>query len=163
MSPTATTWNDYSAPLRALFDEYARAIRDLESVVHSITPEKYTASNPLSDSDYPDLKTIMRHVVGAAHVYVDYIDDGLTERESGRREHAMRLDSPADAMGSVWEAFDRMVERMRPVKEYTEEQMEKVHMVTRWHERFNIEQMMEHAIVHILRHRRQIERWLASW
>lgn len=163
MSGTTKTWTDYSPPLQALFDEYARAIRDLESVVHTISPEHYSGHNPLSDEDYPDLRTIMQHVVGAAHVYVDYMDDGLTGREGGRRQHDARLDTPADAMGSVWEAFDRMVERLAPVKKYTESEMEAVHMTTRWNERFNIEQMFEHAIVHILRHRRQIERWLAKW
>jgi len=32
-------------------------------------------------------------------------------------------------------------------------------MKTSWKQFYDIEQMMEHAIVHILRHRRQIERF----
>jgi hypothetical protein len=35
-------------------------------------------------------------------------------------------------------------------------------MDSRWGMRYNLEQMMEHAIVHILRHRRQIERLIQS-
>ena len=33
-------------------------------------------------------------------------------------------------------------------------------LTTRWGQMYNIEQLLEHAIVHVLRHRRQIERFL---
>jgi len=33
-------------------------------------------------------------------------------------------------------------------------------IVVAWGQRYDVEQLMEHAIVHILRHRRQIERFL---
>ena len=35
-------------------------------------------------------------------------------------------------------------------------------MLVSWGQQYNVEQLMEHAIVHILRHRRQIERFLIN-
>jgi hypothetical protein len=43
---------------------------------------------------------------------------------------------------------------------YTDDQILAIHMTSRWGPE-NLEQLLEHAIVHILRHRRQIERFLA--
>jgi len=33
-------------------------------------------------------------------------------------------------------------------------------VLVRWGQRYDVDQLMEHAIMHILRHRRQIERFL---
>jgi len=41
-----------------------------------------------------------------------------------------------------------------------EEDIFSVKFVTRWGEEFNFEQILEHAVVHILRHRRQIEKFI---
>jgi hypothetical protein len=38
------------------------------------------------------------------------------------------------------------------------EEMESIAIQSRWGPTYNLEQMLEHAIVHILRHRRQIEK-----
>ena len=150
-------WTDYSGPLRAILDEYARAIRELETVVRSIPSDRYSAVSALNDKDYPDIATIMMHVIGAAHVYVDYIDDALSGTSRGRRKRTNYYDTPRIAMASVWEAFGRMVDVLGRVRTYTEDEMSKVQFVTRWSQLYDLEQMLEHAIVHILRHRRQIE------
>jgi hypothetical protein len=44
--------------------------------------------------------------------------------------------------------------------EYSDEQVGAVRINSRWGVQYDMEQMLEHAIVHILRHRRQIERFL---
>jgi len=40
----------------------------------------------------------------------------------------------------------------------SEEEMMGVTIDSRWGQRYDLEQLLEHAIVHVLRHRRQIER-----
>ena len=35
-------------------------------------------------------------------------------------------------------------------------------IITSWGQRYDIDQLLEHAIVHVLKHRRQIERFIAS-
>lgn len=40
-----------------------------------------------------------------------------------------------------------------------EDQIEAVEMTADWGPTYDLEQLIEHAIVHILRHRRQIDKW----
>ena len=155
-------WADYSGSLRAILDEYARALRELDSVVRPIPQQVYLAASALSDKEFPSIRVIMEHVIGAANVYVDYIDDAIRGTDGGRRTHASTYSTPEEAMGSAWEAFRRMVDLLGSIKGWGDEELEKALLVTRWNQQFDAEQMLEHAIVHILRHRRQIERWLAS-
>jgi hypothetical protein len=42
----------------------------------------------------------------------------------------------------------------------TDEEITAVKMPVRWGPTYDLEQLLEHAIVHILRHRRQVERFL---
>lgn len=44
--------------------------------------------------------------------------------------------------------------------EMTEEEIERAIIHTGWGVTYDLEQLLEHAIVHILRHRRQIERFM---
>ena len=44
----------------------------------------------------------------------------------------------------------------------SDEEMEAVRIQSPWRVVYDLEQMLEHAIVHILRHRRQIERFLQA-
>jgi hypothetical protein len=41
--------------------------------------------------------------------------------------------------------------------------METIFFKTRWGVDYNIDQLFEHAIVHVLRHRRQIEKFLLKF
>jgi len=44
----------------------------------------------------------------------------------------------------------------------SDDDIEKVKMPTPWGTTYTLEQMLEHAIVHLLRHRRQVERLLQT-
>ena len=79
-------WAEYPAWSRAILDEYARAIHDLVGVVAGISPEQYEASTALADEEFPDIRQIMWHVVGAANRYVDYIEVAVLscQVQSGR-------------------------------------------------------------------------------
>jgi uncharacterized damage-inducible protein DinB len=46
--------------------------------------------------------------------------------------------------------------------EMTDEEIEKAAVDRGWGVIYNLEQLLEHAIVHILRHRRQIEKFIAQ-
>jgi hypothetical protein len=53
-----------------------------------------------------------------------------------------------------------MAETLEGKWEMTDEEVQAVSMKSRWGANYDLEQLLEHAIVHILRHRRQIERFL---
>jgi len=157
--PNTATWAGYSGSLRAILDEYARAIRDFESVLLSIPADRYEAKTVLSDKDFAGIHGIAEHTIGAAHNYVNYITDALDKTDRGYQERTFDFATPQAAVASLWEAFGRMVDVLGRIRDWTEEQQETTKFVTRWKQEYDIEQMLEHAIVHILRHRRQLERW----
>ncbi|HUU46070.1 MAG TPA: hypothetical protein VM118_10095 [Acidobacteriota bacterium] len=153
-------WHDYSPSLRAILDEYARAVGELGDVLSSIPATRYTATTSLSDDCFPNIKTICDHVIGCIYLYADYIEDALDQTNRGTREHGFSCATLAEAAVSLWPAFQRTVSVLSRIKGYGDEELEAVRFTTRWEQPYDIEQMLEHAIVHILRHRRQIERWL---
>jgi len=159
---TSDRWAGYSGTLRAALDEYARAIREMDGIVRDIPPGRYAGATAPDDKDYPSIASMMEHVIGAGNVYVDYIEDALSDTYRGRRGHEYEYDTPDKAMDAVWHAFGRMVDLLGTISHYAENDMAKVQFVTRWEQRYDLEQMIEHAIVHILRHRRQIENRLIS-
>lgn len=155
-------YSGYASWVRAILDEYARAIRDLELVVKGISPEHYVTGTNLSDEEFPDIRAIMEHVVGAGNRYVDYIESALDNTDVTRRQHDYTYGTPAEALASLWYAYDRMVRLLSRTVGRSDADLAQLEIRTRWEQTYDIEQMLEHAIVHILRHRRQIERWLAA-
>ena len=147
-------------PLGALVDEYERAAADLERVLASATDEQYQriVDPDTADEHCRSIQSIMRHVVRAGYGYVNSI----------RAQHFHMADTapePADL------GRQAAIQALRKVVEYTEETFEgRWHMTdqevcdtmvtTRWGVTTTMEFLMEHAVVHILRHRRQIEKFL---
>jgi hypothetical protein len=155
-------WEGYDPWVQAILDEYARAIRALEEIVLTIDQERYLAGSELADEEFPNMRAIMQHVAGAANRYVDYLETALRGTDVSQREHEFAYDSPATVIPSLWAAFERTVAVLGLTMGRSDEELAKLDILTRWGQHYDIEQMLEHAIVHILRHRRQIERWLAA-
>ena len=155
-------WQDYSPSLRAILDEYIRAVREFAGLLSAIPPPRYIGTTSLSDERLPDIRAVCEHVIRCIYLYADYIEDTLDGTDRGTRHHDFGFATPAEAVGSLWPAFRRTVDVLGRIRDYGDEQLEAVRFVTRWQQPYDIEQMLEHAIVHILRHRRQIERRLAA-
>ena len=163
MNADAQRWADYQPWLRAILDEYARAIRELQNILEEIPQERYVSATDLSDDEFPAMREIMEHVVGAANRYVDYIEDAIAKTEDkSSRQHQFLFGTPAEGLQSLWDGFHRMVDTLGLIKDRsdTDEELAAMSVTTRWGQTYDIEQMLEHAICHILRHRRQVERWL---
>ena len=156
---TPARWAGYSGSLRAVLDEYSRAIRDFESVLLALPADRYAAKTTLTDQNFTNVQDIARHVVGAAHSYADHINRALDKLDGPIPKREFAVDTPDVAIASLWEAFSHMVDVLGRIKDWPDEQQAEVRFVSRWKQPYDIEQMLEHAIVHILRHRRQLERW----
>ena len=155
----ANRWANYGGSMRAILDEYARAIRDFEQVLRALPTERYEARTTLADKDFANVRDILNHTIGAAHNYVNYLADALDGVDRGYQKREFPHGNASEAMASLWEAFGRMVDLLERIKDWTDDQQGQLKFVTRWKQTYDVEQMLEHAIVHILRHRRQLERW----
>jgi uncharacterized damage-inducible protein DinB len=140
-------------------DEYARAADDFCRAVEAVTAARYRREEVSGDPDTVSLWAICRHVVGAAHRYADYI-----LRARGR-PFADRFVLPPDSLPEPAAVRPALAEMLR----YTERALDgwyedpapagKVTFTVRWGPTYDPEMILEHAIVHLLRHRRQVERW----
>lgn len=145
-------------PVGALMDEYERVSAELTGVLESISDEDFerVRDTETQDEDCRSIQTIMRHVVRAGYGYAGYM------RTAWQKEPVIRWDEPlsrAEAPGEIRKMLAYMVETLEGRWNMTDEEST-VSMKTRWGAVYDFEQLFEHAIVHVMRHRRQIERFL---
>ena len=99
----------------------------------------------------------MRHVIRAGYGYMGYM------RTHWRMEPVVRWDqtvSRPEALAEFRKMLDYSIETLDSKWGMTDEDAVAMKMQVRWGPTYDFEQLFEHAIVHVLRHRRQIERFL---
>jgi len=145
----------------ALMDEYERAASDLKSLVENITDSdfKKIVDPDTKDDDCRSVQTIISHVTNSGYGYANYIRDWFSvPKNSPKRRLLSQQDFPIE--------FEKMLaytsETLEGKWEYSDEQVMKLKANVHWGPQYNLEQLLEHAIVHILRHRRQMEKFAAS-
>lgn len=140
----------------ALMDEYERASIDLRKLILSFTQEEFEKilDDKTDDEDCRSIQTIMHHVISAGYRYLNQINVFLKQQQ-------ITPDFKASNPTSTIEEFDKMLlltsEAVKNNLVMSYEEVLSTIMETRWG-LYDIEVMFEHAIVHILRHRRQIEK-----
>jgi uncharacterized damage-inducible protein DinB len=143
----------------AMMDEYERAAGELIRVLESISDEDYEKIRDLEtkDEDCRSIQTIMRHVIRAGYGYAGMMRDAWgRERTAPNSEPVARRDAPAQVRAML----DYMAETLEGKWDLSEADGAAMRMQSRWVVIYDFEQLFEHAIVHVLRHRRQIERFL---
>lgn len=144
----------------ALLDEYEKAIEELKELIADISDE---ALSKIVDHDTPDancksISTILAHLVRSGYSYAIYVrnlDGDIIERP----ERVYRT-SIAEYINDIDDFFGYTTQTFLAIKDDQLEIFdESKKIMTAWNKLYNIEQIMEHAIVHIVRHRRQIEKF----
>lgn len=111
------------------------------------------------DPDYESPERLVAHVQGSARSYLLWIREVLEQPVAGLeliRDPAIivpRLDAFLEETLAGWREHLVLL---------TSEQACDKQYVSRWGEPFTIEQMLEHAVVHPMRHRIQLERLLSA-
>lgn len=144
----------------ALLDEYEKAITELKAVIEAVTPSEliHIVDHQTKDKDCKSIQTILTHVVSAGYSYAIEIRNWLGEEKEFKDK---------ELLGSIAEynmALDKMFRYNENLfKDYPTISLEEFEsnkkIKVRWGQEYDVEQLYEHAIVHILRHRRQIERF----
>jgi hypothetical protein len=145
--------------VHALFDEWDRSRRELVQLLPRIPPAALAGGEPLDETR---ARGILIHVLRAGYGYATWISDCLGFPKPVRNVDPKTVDGR--------EAFERSLEDLRTFFERALEPLTDAHLgegvpgrppahfTSRWGEDYGIEQMLEHAICHNLRHRRQLER-----
>ena len=147
-----------SGAIGALMDEYERAASELGRLIERIPEDDFVrvVDSQTKDEDCRSVQTIMSHVVRSGYGYADYVREQFSivstrpqPKLLSRQESLEQLDAAlrytAQTLEGRWEMSD-------------EEILDTV-INSRWGATYNVESLLEHAIVHILRHRRQIEKF----
>jgi uncharacterized damage-inducible protein DinB len=148
----------------ALMDEYERAALELKALVKSVGEADYErlADAETQDADCHSIKTIMNHVIHAGYGYANGIRRkipmpheplGTERRQIPHTEIGDEIDK---VLAYTVETLDGMWEMS-----YAEQDKFIIERKGDFSE--NLEQLLEHAIVHVLRHRRQIEKFLLKF
>ncbi len=146
--------------LGALMDEYERAGGELARLIAGLTDEEFEAARDLQtkDEECRSIQTVVHHVVTSGYSYALYLREALSEPGS----------RPQIPLGTRTESIEQLTAMLAYTAAtlegrwgMTDEQMAAARIQSRWGQVYDVEQMLEHAIVHVLRHRRQIERFLA--
>jgi len=142
----------------ALLDVYEDAISALQKSIKDLSDEDLVAVI-LPDEEYcKSIQTILTHVVSSSYSYAVYIHELKGRRYTRPEEklHSRALDYVQD----LKHAFAFNLNVFAEVEDSELEQFDASRKImTGWDQLYDIEQLTEHAIVHILRHNRQIEKF----
>jgi hypothetical protein len=144
----------------ALLDEYERALDDLHQTIADISGEELITivDNKTTDARCKSVQTILAHVVRAGYCYAIYISQ-LKGQNIGFPDMIL-CTSISDYKRDLNDFFTFTLDTFKNINDNDLEPLSNDEKITTsWGQVYDIEQITEHAIVHILRHRRQIEKF----
>ena len=146
----------------AMMDEYERAAFELREMVQNISEEDFAriADAETEDEDCRSVQTIMSHVVRAGYGYANYIREQFSMKAEPFEPRQIAYREIGDEIDKM---LDYTTQTLDGKWEMSDDEICQIKINSRWGEAYNLEQMLEHAIVHVLRHRRQIEKFLLKF
>jgi hypothetical protein len=111
-----------------------------------------------NDPAYASLDTLLRHVLGAARGYMCWMCEVL---ELPDPEIPAPPDAPA--LSAVADSYmEQVLEKWRaPLMDVGDDRLESPEYPSRWQTRYCIDAMLEHAVMHPIRHAFQLDELIA--
>jgi hypothetical protein len=149
-----------AGPFGALMDEYARAAVDFLHVLEAFDGTRFGSEKAKNDEDTRTPRLVAYHVVSCARRYADYIRKarGLPFEERYVGDPA-EYRVPADTRPRLRAALRYTEGALEGFYDADDAALEAASFHVRWGPRYDPEMLLEHAVCHLLRHRRQLERW----
>lgn len=145
----------------ALLDEYEKSILELSDLLDSVNESQLIQiiDHKTEDEDCRSIQTIITHVVYAGYNYTDTIRNKYVgEVDYKKKELKSTIEEYRSGLIDMFAYAERLFIENHNLSIEDGNIHNKMHVS--WGQSYDIEQLMEHAIVHVLRHRRQIERFL---
>ncbi|MEZ5009003.1 MAG: DinB family protein [Chitinophagales bacterium] len=143
----------------AILDEYERAIEELQQTIESISEEELIIKVDLEtkDEDCTSIQTILTHIISSGYNYAILVRKHFREELDYQpkityktvAEYNVELSKMFEYNVALFQSYPNLLDGSSGDK-----------MESRWGQVYDAEQLFEHAIVHVLRHRRQIEIFL---
>lgn len=143
----------------ALLDIYEQVITDLKKTILHIPDGALTIiiDSQTADENCRSLQTILSHVVHSGFGYATSIFN--FKRNNVTRKPKTFHTTFREYLEDLEDVFAYTLKVFKELRDEDLEQLENsLKIKAGWGQLYDIEQLMEHAIVHVLRHQRQIEK-----
>ena len=144
----------------ALTDEYEKALEELKTLLIKIPDAEFKkAYNKEVDTDFQSVSNLVLHIIRSGYVYANHIrkrfgnsfivpEIEITKTEQGIFELDKMFEYTVETFEDKWHlTFDELMNTI---------------IKTSW-TTYDLEAIIEHGIVHILRHRLQIEKMVVKY
>ncbi len=112
-----------------------------------------------ADPDYISLDALLRHVLGAARGYMTWMCEVLDLPDP--EIHA--TPDPAALSADANTYLEHVLEKWRaPLQDVSDDRLETPEYPSRWKTRYCIDAMLEHAVMHPVRHAFQLEELMSQ-
>lgn len=144
----------------ALLDEYARAAAAFCDVLDGFDATRWNEAQPGADANVATPRLVAVHVARAAWGYARNLRTALgLPLVSKPAKLADGEARPAEVRAELVRALRDTEDAAAPLHALSEADVMALRFDVPWGQTYDPEILLEHAIVHLLRHRRQIERW----
>lgn len=141
----------------ALTDEYEKALIELKTVLVQIPNDAFLkVYNKEVDTDFQSIRNLVFHMVNSGYVYANHI-----RKRFGNNYlvPTIEITNTEQGIASLDAMFTYTVEAFEDKWLLTETELMNTIIKTSW-TTYDLEALIEHAIVHILRHRLQIQKMI---
>jgi hypothetical protein len=148
-----------SRAVRALVELHETELRRFLDTWQRFRSSGAAMPDGLGDPDYESAERLCGHVLGAARGYLTWMCDQVgrpaadVDMNEAREALAARAGAAIEDILGAWR---------RHLAHFVDAELTPAVYTSRWGEPFLIEQMLEHAVVHPMRHRLQLERALGG-
>ena len=141
----------------ALTDEYEKALNELKTLLLKLEDDNFKNEyNQDTETDFQSIRNIVMHVIQSGYAYSNYIRKRFGESHI---TPVIGLNTVKQGILELNEMFNYAVETFEDKWLLTDDELLNTIIKTSW-TTYDLEAINEHAIVHILRHRRQIEKMI---
>lgn len=141
----------------ALLDEYEKALKELQQVLRTIPDNWLTVVvDPVTEDDNcRSIQNILSHVVHAGFGYATSIYNLKGAAKRPDKIFYTTVAEYIEQLSAMFSFTEKVLSNFEDME--LEEFDDSRKILSGWGQVYDVEQMMEHAIVHVLRHRRQIQ------
>ncbi|MFT5823995.1 MAG: putative damage-inducible protein DinB [Crocinitomix sp.] len=144
----------------AILDEYEKAINELIREIKNFSPNQLIEiiDRETNDEDCKSVQGILTHIVQSGYTYVVEIRIWLGEEITYKDKVVHNsTEKYAEALRTMFQFNAQLFEDYPNLVLCEHDSTKKIKV--RWGQTYDVDQLIEHAIMHVHRHRRQIERF----
>ncbi len=148
--------------VQALLAIYKTAIQNLIQLIEPLSADELSKirDSKTQDEDCRSIKTIIEHLIFSGYCYTNYyqVNAGYLLPRPEKRSYGESSAILANELEAMYKHCENFFIEHPDISITELDNAKKIY--TRWGQLYDIDQLFEHSIVHILRHHRQISNFL---